>query len=180
MSKNRSDHHPSRQMTNSTANRSSLSPSSRVQQRPVSSHRSSTRSMTSSNTSHSRVPRSIQIEPGLQALLTAEGQAAELVANARVKRRELLRRAQHESQAELEAFRQERAFQYTVKLHEATQLEQFQSKLDADRQILLAQMKETMRKERKSLIHYIVHRVVNDIPIQLHPNAKRVTLNSEK
>ncbi|UJR38094.1 hypothetical protein I4U23_030774 [Adineta vaga] len=177
MNKNRSDHRSSKQMNNLTDKRSShksnrtLSPSSR---------RLSTRSANSSNTSHSRTHPSIQMEPGLQALLTAEGQAAEMIARARAKRNELVRQAHRESQAEIEAFRQERIAQYKFKLHEATQLEQYQIKLDADKRFVLAQLKETVKRERKALVDYLVHCVIDQIPVEPHPNTKRIMFEISK
>jgi hypothetical protein len=84
----------------------SLSPSSLVNQVIVSSRHpyitdssrpTSTRSTSGSNSSNSRARQtfngrsSIQMEPGLQSLLLAEGKAAEMIATARAKRNELMR-----------------------------------------------------------------------------------------
>jgi ATP synthase subunit G len=114
------------------------------------------------------------MEPGLQSLLAAEGRAAEMIATAREKRNELMRKSNRESQAEIEAFRREREIQYKIKLYEATQLEQFQRKLDIERLNLLEQMEKNVKKERKSLVNYIIHCVIDQIPIEPHPNTKRV------
>jgi ATP synthase subunit G len=141
------------------------------------SHRTSMRSTGGSGSSNSRARNghsSIQMEPGLQSLLVAEGRAAEMIAAARVKRNELIRQSNHESQVEIEAFRLEREGQYRKKLHEATHLEQFQSKLDADRLALLEQMEKNVKKERKSLVKYIIHCVIDQILVEPHPNTKRV------
>lgn len=167
----------------------SLSPSSAIHQVVVSarhphitdsSRRPSMRSTSGSSSSNSRVrqpfngPSSIQMEPGLQALLAAEGQAAQMIARARAKRNELMRQSNQESQVEIEAFRREREAQYKRKLHEATQLEQFQVKLDTDRHYLLKQMEENFKKERKLLVNYINHLVIDRIPVESHRNAKHV------
>jgi len=114
------------------------------------------------------------MEPGLQSLLLAEGRAAEMIATARAKRNELMRQANRESQAEIEAFRRERELQYKIKLHEATQIERFQAKLDTERLHLLEQMEKNVKQERKSLVQYIIHCVIDQIRIVPHPNTKRV------
>ena len=143
------------------------------------SRRTSTPSTVRSTSSNSRARHAfnghstIQMEPSLQALLAAEGQAAEMIARARVKRNELLRQSNRESQVEIEAFRREREAQYKVKLHEATQLEQFQEQLNAERHRLLKQMEDSFKKERKELVNYIIHCVIDEIPVEPHPNAKR-------
>jgi len=167
----------------------SLSPSSLVNQVIVSSrhpyitdtsHPTSTRSTGGSSSSNSRARQtsnghtSIQMEPGLQSLLAAEGRAAEMIATAREKRNELMRKSNRESQAEIEAFRHEHEIQYKIKLYEATQLEQFQRKLDIERLNLLEQMEKNVKKERKSLVNYIIHCVIDQIPVEPHPNTKRV------
>lgn len=167
----------------------SLSPSSLVNQVIVSSRHpyitdssrpTSTRSTSGSNSSNSRARQtfngrsSIQMEPGLQALLAAEGRAADMIATARAKRNELMRRSNRESQAEIDAFRRERETQYKIKLQEATQLEQFQAKIDMERVHLLEQMEKNVKKERKSLVNYIIHCVIDQIPVEPHPNTKRV------
>jgi ATP synthase subunit G len=161
----------------------SLSPSSFFNQVVVSTRhpyitdnscRPSTRSTGGSSSSNSRARSSIQMEPGLQSLLLAEGRAAEMIATARAKRNELMRQANRESQAEIEAFRRERELQYKIKLHEATQLERFQAKLDTERLHLLEQMEKNVKRERKSLVQYIIHCVIDQIPIVPHPNTKRV------
>jgi ATP synthase subunit G len=158
----------------------SLPPSLLINQAVVSSHRPSTRSTGGSSPSNSRARRSsngrssIQMEPGLQALLAAEGRAAEMIVTARTKRTELMRQANRESQVEIEAFRKECESQYQFKLREATQLEQFQAKLDIERLQLLEQMKKHAKKERKSLVNYIMHCVIDQIPVGPHPNTKRV------
>jgi V-type H+-transporting ATPase subunit G len=143
----------------------------------TSTRRSSMRS-TSGSSSRARQPSnghsSIQMEPGLQALLAAERRATEMIATARAKRNELMRQSNRESQAEIEAFRRKRQAQYKLKLHEATQLEQFQAKLDVKTRNLLKQMDENVKKQRKSLINYITHCVIDEIPVRPHPNAKRV------
>ncbi|CAF0920809.1 unnamed protein product [Rotaria sp. Silwood1] len=157
-----------------------LSPSSAVNQIVVSSRRTSMRSTSGSSSSNSRTQHTsnghstIQMEPGLQALFIAEGRAAEMIATARAKRNELMRQSNQESQAEIEAFRQEREAQYRKKLHEATQLEQFQAKLNIERHHLLEQMEENVKKKRKSLVNYIVHCVIDKIPVEPHPNTKRI------
>ncbi len=146
----------------------------------TSTRRPSMRSTSGSSSSNSRARQlsnghsSIQMEPGLQALLAAEGRATEMIATARAKRNELMRQSNRESQAEIEAFRRERQAQYKLKLHEATQLEQFQAKLDVKTRNLLKQMDENVKKQRKSLINYITHCVIDEIPVRPHPNAKRV------
>jgi ATP synthase subunit G len=114
------------------------------------------------------------MEPGLQSLLIAEGKAAEMIATARTKRNELMRKAKQESQAEIEAFRQERERQYKIKLQEATQLERFQAKLDIERFHLLEQMEKNVKQQRKSLVKYIIHCIIDQIPVEPHPNTKRV------
>jgi V-type H+-transporting ATPase subunit G len=158
----------------------SLSPLSLLNQITDSSHRTRRRSIGGSSSTNSRARHtsnghsSIQMESGLQALLAAEGRAAEMIARARAKRNELMRRSNRESQAEIEAFRQEREAQYKIKLHEATQLKQFQEKLDAERLNLLEQMEKNVKKERKSLVDYIIHCVIDQIPVEPHPNTKRI------
>ncbi|CAF2915081.1 unnamed protein product [Rotaria sp. Silwood2] len=159
----------------------SLSPSAIVNQIVVSSRRTSMQSTSGSNSSNSRTRHTtsnghstIQMEPGLQALFIAEGRAAEMIATARAKRNELLRQSNRKSQAEIEAFRQERETQYRKKLHEATQLEQFQANLNIERQHLLEQMEEHVKKQRKSLVNYIIHCVIDQIPVEPHPNTKRI------
>ena len=117
---------------------------------------------------------SIQMEPSLQSLLIAEGHAAEMIAKARAKRNQRMRQANQESQVEIEAFRQEHEGQYRIKLHEATQLEQFQSKLDRERFDLLEQMEKNVKEKQKSLVKYIIHCVTDQIPVQSHPNTKRL------
>jgi hypothetical protein len=59
-------------------------------------------------------------------------------------------------------------------LQEATQLEQFQAKIDMERVHLLEQMEKNVKKERKSLVNYIIHCVIDQIPVEPHPNTKRV------
>lgn len=167
----------------------SISPSSPINQGIVSSHhphvidnihRSSWRSSDGSSSSHSRARQisnrrsSIQMEPNLQALLIAEGQAAEMITTARAKRLELLRQAKLESEAEIEAFRSKRDTQYKIKLHEATQLEKFQAKLDQNKVQLLEQMKTNVKNERQSLVNYIIHHIIDQIPVKPHPNTKRI------
>jgi ATP synthase subunit G len=167
----------------------SLLPSAAVNQIVVSSRhphvtdnsrRTSTRSTGGSGSTNSRARHtsaghsSIQMEPGLQALFAAEGRAAEMIATARTKRTELLRQSKRESQAEIEAFRRKREVQYKLKLHEATQLEQFQAKLDANRLALLEKMEKDVKKQRKSLVDYVIHCVIDQIPVGPHPNTKRI------
>lgn len=158
----------------------SLSPSSLFNQIVVSTRRPSTRSTGGSSSSNSRARStangrsSIQMEPGLQSLLAAEGRAAEMIAIARAKRNELMQQANQESQAEIDAFRQERELQYRLKLHEATQLERFQAKLDTERLLLLEQMEKNVRQKRTSLVKYIIHCVIDQIPVIPHPNTRRI------
>ncbi|CAF1092316.1 unnamed protein product [Rotaria sordida] len=167
----------------------SLSPSSAVNQIVVSSRhpyatdnsrRTSIRSTAGSSSSNSRIRHTsnghstIQMEPGLQALFIAEGRAADMIATARLKRNELIRQSNRESQAEIEVFRQEREAQYRKKLHKATQLEQFQAKLNIERHHLLEQMDKNAKKHRKTLVNYIIHCVIDQIPVEPHPNTKRV------
>ena len=142
------------------------------------SHRPSTRSTGGSGSSNSRARSaangrsSIQMEPGLQFLLAAEGRAAEMIATARAKRNELMRQANRESQVEIEAFRQERELQYRTKLHEATQLERFQAKLDTERLVLLEQMAKNVREREKSIVKFIIDCVVEQVPVVPHPNTR--------
>jgi ATP synthase subunit G len=141
------------------------------------SHRTSMRSAGGSNSRARHTSNgnsSIQMKPGLKSLLIAEGHAAEMIATARAKRNQRMRQANQESQVEIEAFRQEHEGQYRIKLHEATQLEQFQSKLDRERFDLLEQMEKNVKKEQKSLVKYIIHCVIDQIPVQPHPNTKRL------
>ena len=140
----------------------------------------SPRSSRDSNSTNSRhrtatnVRSSIQMEPGLQSLLIAEGRAAEMIATARVKRNELLQQANRESEAEIEAFREERELQYQMKLHEATQLERFQVKLDTNQRYQLDQLERHVKQNRTSVINYIVHCVIDPLPIQTHRNPQRM------
>lgn len=167
----------------------SLSPSSLVNQVIVSSRHpyitdsprpTSTRSTGGSSCFNSRARptfnghSSIKMEPGLQALLAAEGQAAEKIATARAKRNALMQQSNRASQVEIEAFRQQRETEYKIKLYEATQLEQFQAKLNAERLDSLEQMEENVKKERKTLVKYIIHCVIDQIPVEPHRNTKRV------
>ncbi|CAF3296169.1 unnamed protein product [Rotaria socialis] len=122
------------------------------------------------HTSHGH--STIQMEPGLQALLVAEGRAAATIVAARTKRNELLRQSNRESQIEIEAFRREREAQYKKKFNEATKLEQFQTKLDKQRHELLEKMNVDAQKNRKSLINHIIHCVIDQIPVEPHPNMK--------
>ena len=147
------------------------------------SRRPSIRSTAGSSSANSRARHSsnghssIQMEPGLQALLAAEGRAADMIATARAKRNALMRQSTQESQAEIEAFRQQREDQYKLKLYEATQIEQFQAKLDAEKLDLLEQMAKDVKKQGRSLVKYIIHCVIDQIPVGPHPNAKRVNGN---
>ncbi|CAF3589297.1 unnamed protein product [Adineta steineri] len=168
------DHNTRKHMDN--LNNKKLSPSSAINQVIVSSRHPSMRSTSASNSSKSRVHQhsSIQMEPGIQALLAAEGQAAEMITRARANRNKLMRQCNRESHIEIETFRQEREAQYKRKLYEATQLEQFQEKLDFERFHLLKQIKENVKKEQKSLIKYIIHCVIDQIPVKPHPNAKHI------
>lgn len=117
----------------------------------------------------------IQMEPSLQALLTAEGRAAAMIATARRKRNELLRQCKQDSQLEIEAFRQEREGQYKRKLYQATQIEQYKAIVDRERHLILQQMRENIMLKGKSLVHYIIHRVIDKIPVEPHPNIKYIT-----
>ena len=137
------------------------------------SRRPSLRSPSSSNSTNSRnrttinARSSIQMEPGLQALLIAESQAAEMIATARAKRIALLEQANQESEAEINAFRTERELQYRKKFHQATQLERFQVKLDTNQRYQLEQLETTVTQKHESLIEYIIHCVIDDI----HPTS---------
>lgn len=115
----------------------------------------------------SRYPHTTNRSNGLQYLLAAENQAAEMVASARIKRNELIRQANQESQIEIEIFRQERENQYQIKLQEATQLKQFQAKLDEKTSHLLEEMEQKVKKAEKSVVDYIVHCVIDDISFLL-------------
>jgi hypothetical protein len=84
-----------------------------------------------------------------------------------------MRQANRESQAEIEAFRQERELQYKTKLHEATQLERFQAKLDTERLLLLEQMAKNFPQKRKSLVKFIIACVIEQVPVVPHPNMRR-------
>lgn len=189
------DNNSSRRMVNlnlknlSQGRNHSLSPSSLINQVIVSSRHpyitnssrpTSTRSTGGSSCLNSRARptsngrSSIQMEPGLQALLAAEGQATEIIAKARAKRNELMQQSNRESQVEIEAFRRQREAEYNIKLYEATQLEQFEAKLNAERLDLLEQMEKNMEKERKTLVKYIIYCVIDQIPVGPHPNTKRV------
>ena len=144
------------------------------------SRRNSARSTGGSSSANSRGRQttgghsSIQMEPRLQALLSAEGQAAEMIAVARVKRHELMSQARRESQIELEAFRQNCETRYQLKLHEATKMEEFQRKIDSERRALLEKMAKDVKRERRALLDYILSCVVDHIPTGPHPNTKRV------
>lgn len=144
------------------------------------SRRSSVRSPSGSNSTNSRnrttinTRSSIQMEPGLQALLVAEGEAVEMIATARAKRIALLQQANRESEAEINAFRAERELQYQNKFHEATQLERFQVKLDTNQRYQLEQMEKIMTQKRQSLIEYIIRCVIDEI----HPTSNCQHLSS--
>ena len=115
----------------------------------------------------------MQMEPGLQALLVAEGRAAELIARARAKRAALMRQSNEESQAEIEHFRREREHRYQVKLREATQISQYRGELERKRRDLLEQMAKRVREERSALLARIMHDVLDRISVRTDPNAKR-------
>lgn len=128
----------------------------------------------SSTNSRNRTGRSsIQMEPSLQSLLIAEGRAAEMIAIARIKRNELLQQANRESQCEIEAFRNERELRYQMKLHEMTQLERFQIKLDMNQRSQLEQMEKHIQQVRTSLINDIVHCVIDPIPVEIRHRFER-------
>ena len=113
------------------------------------------------------------MEPRLQSLLLAEGRAAEMIATARAKRLQLMKQTHREVQSEIQAFRQENERKYQMKLREATQIERFQTQLDISRANLLKGMAKEFEKQRKSLVHLIVHRVIEEIRVEVHPNAER-------
>lgn len=128
------------------------------------SRRSSLRSPSGSNSTN---PRStIQMEPNLQALLIAEGQAADLIATARAKRIALLQQANRESEAEINAFREECERQYQIKFHQASQLEQFQSNLNVNQRYQLEQLSKTIGEKHQSLVEYVIHCVIDEIQPQ--------------
>ena len=114
------------------------------------------------------------MEPRLQALLSAESQAADMIAAARVKRNQLMSQARRESQIELDAFRRKCEIRYQLKLHEATKMEECQRKIDRERRALLEKMAKDVKRERRPLVDYILSCVVDQIPTVSHPNKKQL------
>ncbi|CAF0760307.1 unnamed protein product [Didymodactylos carnosus] len=123
------------------------------------------------SSTHSNTSSRIQMDQGIQQLLIAERQAAELISHARISKQELLKRASRESLREIGFYRKQRAHIYGQKLREVTQIEQFQAKLDIDQKEKMEKIDKYYNKTKETLIYYITNQTL-DAPIKSHINAK--------
>ncbi|CAF4853223.1 unnamed protein product, partial [Rotaria sp. Silwood2] len=63
----------------------------------------------------------------------------------------------------------DRLIEYTQAMSNFDSVYNASPNLNIERQHLLEQMEEHVKKQRKSLVNYIIHCVIDQIPVEPHP-----------